>query len=401
MVNAELAFRTALRMQPNAFLSLAQLATLLSGKLPESDLAMLEESLNKPQLGEGPRARLLFGLANVLDARAEYDRAAVCSCEANAISLKLVRRRHSCNVGNAQQVIEAVINTFGPEFFDRMSGFGLDSRRPVFVFGLPRSGTTLTEQILSSHSLVHGAGEAGVALRSMRALPGIVGRTSPPFECVGQMDGAAVRRLAEQQLSSLSMLANSPAERVVDKMPMNYLHLGLLTVLFPQATFIHCRRDLRDVAVSCWMTDFRFLHWANDREQIAEEFRKYLRLMEHWRSVLPVPIHEIHYEEMVDNLEEVARALVAACALDWEPACLEFYRCRRPVRTASVVQVRQPVYGHSIGRWKNYETSLAELLEALPSIEGQPLNDGERLSCTPIGTAEERRPDNRRHVLAC
>ena len=138
-------------------------------------------------------------------------------------------------------------------------------------------------------------------------------------------------------------------------MPDNYMYLGLLAAVFPRATFIHCRRDLRDIAVSCWMTDFRSIRWANDLEHIASRFQQYRRLMDHWQAVLPAPIHDVDYEETVADLEAVARRLIAACGLEWEPACLEFHRNERPVRTASVTQVRQPVYTRSVARWKNYE----------------------------------------------
>jgi hypothetical protein len=149
-------------------------------------------------------------------------------------------------------------------------------------------------------------------------------------------------------------------------MPDNYLYLGLLAAMFPAAVFIHCRRDLRDVAVSCWMTDFRTIRWANDPGHIASRFREYRRLMDHWRAVLPVAIHEFDYEETVTDLEAVARRLLEACGLEWDPACLEFHRTRRNVRTASLAQVRQPIYKTSLARWRNYERALAELFEALP-----------------------------------
>jgi hypothetical protein len=148
-------------------------------------------------------------------------------------------------------------------------------------------------------------------------------------------------------------------------MPGNYLYLGLLAALFPRAKFIHCRRDLRDVAVSCWMTQFRQIRWASDREHIAARFQDYLRLMEHWRRVLPVPVLEVVYEETVADLEGAARRLVAWCGLDWEPACLSFHEAKRPVRTASVAQVRQPIYRRSLARWKNYEGALASLFARL------------------------------------
>jgi hypothetical protein len=139
-----------------------------------------------------------------------------------------------------------------------------------------------------------------------------------------------------------------------------------LAGLFPRAKFIHCRRDLRDVAVSCWMTHFQEVRWANDQQHIASRFHQYQRLMDHWRKVLPMPLLEVNYEETVADLEGVARKLVAWCGLAWEPKCLEFYRATRPVSTASAVQVRQPVYRTSVGRWKHYEQSLAKLLAAIP-----------------------------------
>jgi hypothetical protein len=237
----------------------------------------------------------------------------------------------------------------------------------VFVFGLPRSGTTLIEQILASHSAIHGAGELRLARRSFEAIPSVLGRTELPRDCISLLDRPAVERLAEQHLSRLAAIDCGQNPRIVDKMPDNYMYIGLLSILFPSAVFVHSRRDLRDVAVSCWMTDFRSIRWANDHSQIASRFRQYHRLMKHWREVLPVPIHEVNYEVTVTDIEGVARRLVAACGLPWEPACLEFYRTERPIRTASVMQVRQPVYRRSVARWKHYEPALAELFAALPS----------------------------------
>ena len=156
------------------------------------------------------------------------------------------------------------------------------------------------------------------------------------------------------------------AQRIVDKSPDNYLLLGVLATLFPRAKFIHCRRDLRDVAVSCWMTQFRQVRWANDRQHIASRFHEYLRVMEHWQKVLPVPLLEVDYEETVADLEGVARRLVAWCGLEWEQKCLEFHRSKRAVATASAVQVRQPIFQTSVARWKHYEKCLAALLSAIP-----------------------------------
>ena len=150
----------------------------------------------------------------------------------------------------------------------------------------------------------------------------------------------------------------------------NYLYLGLLAILFPNATFIHCRRDLRNIALSCFITYFRTMSWANDPHHMAHRVRQYLRLMDHWRSALPAPLHEFDYESTVDDLEGVARRLIGACGLDWEPACLEFYRTKRPVNTSSLTQVREPIYKKSVGRWKHYEHELSELFVALEEVVG-------------------------------
>jgi hypothetical protein len=192
-------------------------------------------------------------------------------------------------------------------------------------------------------------------------------------DCIPLLDAAMVRRLADIHLDRLAVIDGGVSLRIVDKMPENYLYLGLLAVLFPRAVFIHCRRDLRDVAVSCWMTDFTSIRWANDPAHIASRFQQYRRIMDHWSSVLPVQVQHVDYEKNVADLESVARRLIDACGLEWETACLAFHQTERPVRTASVTQVRQPVYTRSVARWKNFESALAALFARLPT-------DDERLN---------------------
>jgi hypothetical protein len=155
--------------------------------------------------------------------------------------------------------------------------------------------------------------------------------------------------------------------RVVDTMPDNYLCLGLIALLFPRATLIYVKRDVRDVAVSCWMTHFRSIRWADDLDSLARRIADHQRLMAHWQAVLPRPLHEVCYERLVDDFEPEARRLVAACGLEWEPACLEFHQTTRPVRTASVTQVRQPLYRQALARWKHYEPHLGTLFARLQS----------------------------------
>ena len=252
---------------------------------------------------------------------------------------------------------------------------GVLRTRPGRRFGHAPSGVRLRPAALGHDAdrasagqplAIHGAGELLLARRSFEALPTTLGRTEWPVHCLPHLDAPAVRRLAEQHLRWLHDRDGGKAACVVDKMPDNYLYLALVAALFPNAVLIHCRRDLRDVAVSCWMTNFRSIRWANDADHLATRFGQYRRAIDHWRAVLPVPVHEVDYEETVADLEGVARRLVAACGLKWEPACLEFYRTRRPVRTASIAQVRQPLYAHAVARWRNYESALADLFGRLP-----------------------------------
>ena len=367
MPEAEMAFREALELQPTFALPHARLATLLRGKLAEPDLAALESRLADAKLADGPRARLLFALGHVLDGRGDFARAAECVRQANALTSEMNHKQKREYVpAEHEKLVDKLQSAFGTEFFARTPGFGLDTRRPVFIVGLPRSGTTLVEQVLASHSRVFGAGELRLARQTFDAIPSILGRKDSAVACVPDLDANAIQRLAGLHLEGLSALDGNSAERVVDKMPDNYLYLGLLATLFPQATFIHCRRDLRDVAVSCWMTDFRSIRWANDPEHLASRFRQYRRLMAHWQSTLPVHLHEIQYERFVEDFETEAPRLLAACGLEWEPACGRFHETARPVRTASVTQVRQPIYRRGLARWKQYEGTLSDLFAQLP-----------------------------------
>ncbi|MGO8752473.1 MAG: sulfotransferase family protein, partial [Thermoguttaceae bacterium] len=261
-------------------------------------------------------------------------------------------------------LITQMIAVCTQDFFERARGFGLESELPVFVVGLPRSGTTLIEQILASHSQVFGAGEIKLVPDTMAE---IGGQGADFIEGLRQLNRPTVERLASRHLERLRAFS-STALRIVDKLPDNYVHLGLLASLFPRAKFVHCRRDLRDVAVSCWMTHFQEVRWANDQEHIASRFREYQQIMQHWRKVLPVPLLEVDYEETVADLEGMARKLVDWCGLAWEPTCLKFHQAKRSVGTASAVQVRQPVFRTSVERWKHYEHALASLFARLESV---------------------------------
>jgi tetratricopeptide (TPR) repeat protein len=362
---AEHCWRQALRYDPQHAGAWSQLATLLRDKLPEGDLTAMRQLLADPDLTDGKRATLCFGLGQVLDARKSYDEAAEHLRQANAMALReWCKRGQGYDPANHTVFIDRLMATFTPAFFQRMRGPGADSERPIFIVGLPRSGTTLTEQVLASHSLVFGAGELRLAREEFDRLVGDEKNQNGVFNGFVALDAPGVHSLAGRYLDRLGEI-EAAAPRIADKMPDNYQLLGFLATLFPQAKFIHCRRDLRDVALSCWITNFRHIRWASDPEHIAARFRDYQRVMEHWRQVLPVPLLEVDYEETVADLEGVARRLVSWCRLAWEPACLAFYKGKQPIRTASVTQVRQPIYTRSVARWKNYEKTMESLFTKL------------------------------------
>ncbi len=368
MAKAEESYRMALRAKPAHALAREQLATILRGTLPENDLAPMEELLADAKLANESRWHLLFGLAQVFDARGQYPRAAEKLAEAHSLkSAQLRANGLGFDAKEQSGYVQQIIDAFSAEFFARLSGAGSDSIRPVFVFGLPRSGTSLIEQILASHSAIHGAGELRLAGHTFSALPRITGSRQSVVECVKLLDAKSIAQLAKEHLDKLQAIDGGKSARIIDKWTDNYLHLGLLATLFPRATFIHCRRELCDVAVSCWMSDFHNITWADEVENLAARFGHYLRLMSHWRATLPAKIHEVRYENVVTNQESEARRLVDACGLEWEPACLDFHKTTRPIHTAAATQVRQPVHTRSVGRWKNYQKDLAHLFAALPS----------------------------------
>jgi len=361
-------FRTTLRHEPTHATAMARLTTLLGADTPEVEVEALRQRLAEPELAPIDRANLLFGLAHVHDARNEFADAAACLEHANALALAEQKQTGVVyDPVEFQRMVERILATAPPSFFERLAGAGLDTQRPVFIMGLPRSGTTLLEQILASHPRVHGAGEVPFARRSLEELPALLGRVDEPLNCVAELNAEALGELARRHEDRLRELDGGRCDRIVTKMPENYLHLGMIAVMFPRAVLIHCRRDLRDVAVSCWLKNFNEIRWANHFDHIAGRFAGYRRLMDHWRAVLPSPVHDVDYEETVADLEGVARRLIALCGLEWDPACLEFHRTRRVIRTASLTQVRKPIYRSSLGRWKSYGPMLAELFAKVHS----------------------------------
>ncbi len=358
--------RAALAHQPNQADAHWRLAITLTGRLPDVEVQAMEGLLGRKDLPDRDRSLLHFGLAGVFDARGKYKQAATHLGTANALQAAW---KTACGLSRDadehSQFIDQLIASFTPDFITRRRGWVDPDPRPVFVVGLPRSGTTLVEQILASHPKVHGAGELREVLRIFEALPSLVGQPRiDPFQALELLSPESARAAAQQYLDRLNSAAPTTAARVIDKMPDNVQLLGLIAVLWPGSHVIVCNRDVRDIAVSCWFTGFETNPWTNSWELMARWFADHQRILEHWRRTQPVKCLEVGYENLVGDLQGHARRMVEFLELDWDPACLDFQTSRRVVRTASLVQVRQPLHSRSVGRWKNYESNLQPLLEA-------------------------------------
>jgi tetratricopeptide (TPR) repeat protein len=262
------------------------------------------------------------------------------------------------------QRFERISATFSAELLRQKAGAGNRSPVPVFIIGMPRSGTSLVEQILASHPKVFGAGERYELGDLADAIEGKNGAEFP--EAVAGMSSAELNTLGTNYVTAMRALAPDAA-RIIDKMPGNFFNAGLLHLALPNARIIHTRRDPRDTAVSCFSILFALGHaYTYDLGELGRYIGAYQRLMEHWRQVLPDgAMLEVQYEELVGDLESEARRIVEFCGLGWDDACLSFYKTERPVRTASVIQVRQPIYPSSVSRWRAYEKELQPFLIAL------------------------------------
>ncbi|MGA7196339.1 sulfotransferase family protein, partial [Roseiarcus sp.] len=247
-----------------------------------------------------------------------------------------------------------------PGYRDRQPDWGVEDPTPVLIVGLPRSGTTLTEQILSSHPEIAAGGEREPWGARFAARGDIWGPTSTP---------EATRRLADDYLAALRRFGPD-AKRVTDKTLGNFMLLGVIHRVFPEATLIHCRRHPIDTALSIFTTNFEMNYdFASDRSDLVFFTRQYQRLMAHWREVLPPDrFVEVEYEALVADLEPQARRLIAACGVEWNDASLEPHRNTREITTASIWQARQPIYRTSVERWRRYEPWLGELRELAPKI---------------------------------
>ncbi len=305
------------------------------------------------------RALVGYGLAKYHDRRGDPASAAQAGRLANE-----ARRRHAGALDRAALTarVDGIISAYSPEFFAARRRFGVGTEQPVFIVGLPRSGTTLTEQILASHPQLHGAGELPDLGRLAASVPG---DEDAMWRAAARLDERGSRHLAGEYLRRLRDGAAKGRLRISDKSPLNFFQLAFAALLFPGARVIHCRRDPRDTALSIWMENFNpDQHYATDFGDLAHFTGEYERLMAHWREVLPLRCLEVTYEDTVADLEGQARRIMGFLGVPWNDRCLDFHTSERAVQTPSRWQVRRPIYSRSVGRWRAYAPHLPELAAA-------------------------------------
>lgn len=319
----------------------------------------MEHLLERQDLSLDAQRRLHFGLGHLYDKLECYDKAFSHFRSGNDLN-----EANPNHLAENAKLVDRIIATFHQTFLDRAPRSSVTSDRPIFIVGMPRSGTSLIEQILASHPQVYGAGELLKLWDVVGSLPGKTGGVEYP-ECIGDLSGNQLDAVANDYLACLSRLSIG-AGRITDKMPSNFFHLGLIALLFPGARVIHCLRDPVDTCLSSYFQDFSGRHtYSTNLELLGRYYRDYQRLMAHWRQVMPIPMIEINYEEVVGDLESGSRRLVEYCGLKWSDQCLRFYETKRIINTASYDQVRKPIYRSSVARWKHYEKHLSPLMRTL------------------------------------
>ncbi len=320
-------------------------------KIKESDdPLLLDLEAHLPEVDcmpPGKQIAFRFGLGDCYDGLSRHDEAWA------HYSKGAVLKRSSVpyDVAAYSNLIDEIIGTFTPDYLDALRGHALTSARPIFILGMPRSGTTLVESILASHERVHGAGE----------LPHL-GRL---FANGTGFGNSTVEKLSQQMARYVGELAvlEPDAAHITDKMPSNFLYVGLIHALLPNATIIHTDRNAMDTCLSNFTRLFdRSQHHSYDLAELGHYYLDYQRLMQHWQAVLPEgAYHTINYQDLVSNPEFETRQLLQFCGLDWTDACLAFHKSRRRVRTASITQVREPIYKSSVEKWRRYEKHLGPL----------------------------------------
>ncbi len=302
-----------------------------------------------------------YALGDILNHDKSYTRA----FEHYQMGNFLKRKTISYNSKSHSDFVDRQIKTFTKSSFLEQVACGADTELPVFIVGMPRSGTTLVEQIVSSHPQVFGAGELTYIQRIEEAISTNYKALGSYPECMLLLNESDLLRISTEYLNKLSNISRT-AIRITDKMPANFLRIGLIRTLFPRARIIHCKRNALDTCTSIFLNYFVVGHeYSFDLTELGQYYLDYQRLLEHWNKIFPAEILNVQYEELVMDQEKVSREVIEYLGLEWDSKCLKFYENKRAVRTASYLQVRRPIYKKSINRWKQYEEHLGALVSVL------------------------------------
>ncbi len=357
-------YERAIAIRPDFAAAHLNRAEIKSFRRGDDDLAVLQALSGSAGLSADNALYFHFALAKAFEDIGDYAQAWEHLRKGNAGKRAQVDYKEEGVLALFQRIAavfdRGLLNRFRGDRFD---GAGDPSSVPVFVVGMPRSGSTLIEQILSSHPQIHGAGELTILENMETGYP----------ESIPTLDGAALRRLGQSYLGHLPAAGNGKV-RIVDKLLGNFVLIGLIRLMLPNARIIHSTRHPIDTCVSCYSKLFtNGLHFTYDLAELGRYYLAYIQLMDHWRSVLPHgAMLEVSYEDVVNDLEGQARRLIDYCGLAWDDRCISFHRSTRPVRTASAVQVRRPLFRSSLERWRRYETELGPLLDELSPLLGRP-----------------------------
>jgi tetratricopeptide (TPR) repeat protein len=351
-------FQEALRLRPSHAQAYQGLAECKSFKGDDGFIQRTLAQLKDPVMTDFGRTYLHFALGKVYSDSKRYDEAFKHYLLGNKLkNARFDIKKFRLNVNN-------IINTFTPKLVEKTREWGLYEHTPVFVLGMARSGTSLTEQILSSHSSVYGAGEIEDILHIANAIPKKSSSGKPYPFCLNDTKHMDLLGFGLEYLDKLR--SKSDASRVVNKLPGNHQYIGLILMMFPNAAIIHTKRDPVDTCLSCFFQNFtEGQSYSYDFITLAEYYNGYRQLMAHWSKLYPGRIHDVQYEQMTADPESTIRALLDYCNLPWEDRCLDFHNTDRGVSTASRYQVRRPIYTSSVDRWKNHEKHLQPLISRL------------------------------------
>jgi tetratricopeptide (TPR) repeat protein len=363
------AYKRCIELKPDNGETYWSLANLKTFRFSDRELAQMEERVLSGEINHpSSEVNFHFALGKAYEDRADFETAWRWYAEGNKRQRQLV----SYDPVETEISNNALVEVFNAEFLEEMAGLGCADPAPIFVLGLPRSGSTLIEQILASHSMVEGTSE----LPYLSRVSGSLNRNRADGvnypQAARELGTEHWQALGEDYLHYARLHRSEGKPHFIDKMPNNFPNIGFLSLILPNAKIIDARRHPLD---SC-LGNFRQLYakgqnFTYDLTEIGEYFLQYQRLMEHWHAALPGQILTVQYEENVSDLETQVSRILDFCELPWEDACLRFYETDRPVRTASSEQVRQPIYTGSVNFWRNYEDKLAELIDVLKPVRDQ------------------------------